>query len=62
MKYVVEQRPDYLSLFDNYVGDYITADSEEEAIEIAKQCLVDCGCEREYVDDWEYKVSPYAPV
>lgn len=35
-KYVVESRKDYMECFDNYLGDYIIAGNEEEAIEYYK--------------------------
>ncbi len=35
-KYNAEMRRDYTEDFENWVGDYIEAESEEEAIEIAK--------------------------
>lgn len=39
----------YDDYIDNWIGDYIDAESEEEAIEIAKQWLIDNG----YDDDVE---------
>ena len=33
-KYMVESRKDYTEIFDNYVGDYIEAESSEEAMEL----------------------------
>lgn len=35
------QNDEYRAIWSNYVGDYITADSPEEAIEIAIDCLVE---------------------
>lgn len=58
-KYMVESRRDYAEIFDNYVGDYIEAESEEEAIELAKQYFIDNGCDIEEVEDYEYKVTEY---
>lgn len=57
-KYNVEIRKDYTEIFDNWVGDYIVAENEEEAIEIAKQWLIDNGYEED-VEELEYKVSEY---
>lgn len=56
-KYMVENRKDYEELFDNYVGDYIEAESEEEAIELAKAYFVENGCDPEEVESWEYQVK-----
>lgn len=57
-KYNVETRRDYTEIFDNWVGDYIEAENEEEAIEIAKQWLIDNGYDGD-VEELEYKVSEY---
>lgn len=48
-KYNVEMRTDYTQDFDNWVGDYTEAETEEEAIELVKQWLIDNG----YTDDVE---------
>lgn len=58
-KYNVECRKSYNDDFDNYVGDYIECESEEEAIELCKQWLIDNGMKPEEVEDLEYKVSEY---
>ena len=56
-KYRVESRSEYTEIFDNYVGDYITAKDENEAIEIYKECLMDMGCTRDEVSSMEFKVE-----
>lgn len=58
----VETRRDYNEIFDNYIGDYITAETAEEAIEIAKNWFLENGMEPEEIEDLEYKVSEYLPV
>lgn len=57
-KYNVEMRTDNAQDFDNWVGDYTVAETEEEAIELAKQWLIDNGYEGD-VDELEYQVSEY---
>lgn len=57
-KYNVEMRKDYTEIFDNWVGDYIVAENEDEAIEIAKQWLLDNGYDGD-VEELEYKASEY---
>lgn len=49
MLYDVEARENNTQEFDNWVGDYTEAESEEEAIELVKQWLIDNG----YTDDVE---------
>lgn len=58
-KYRVESRRDYTEDFDNYVGDYIVAETAEEAIELYKQWLVENGCNAEEVEGHEYQVSEW---
>lgn len=58
-KYRVESRRDYTEIFDNYVGDYIVAETEEEAIEFYKKWLVENGCTVEEVEECEYRVSEW---
>ena len=58
-KFNVESRKDYTEIFDNYCGDYVVAETEEEAIELYKQWLIENGCESEEVEEYEYKVSEY---
>lgn len=57
-KYNVEMRKDYTEDFDNWIGDYIVAENEEEVLELAKQQLIDNGYDGD-VDELEYKVSEY---
>ena len=58
-KFNVESRKDYTEIFDNYCGDYVVAETEEEAIELYKQRLIENGCEHEEVEEYEYNVSEY---
>ena len=58
-KFNVESRKDYTEIFDNYCGDYVVAETEEEAIELYKQWLIENGCESEEVEEYEYNVSEY---
>lgn len=58
-KFMVESRRDYTEIFDNYVGDYIYAETEEEAIECYKEWLVENGCDLEEVEEYEYQVREY---
>lgn len=58
-KFNVESRKDYTEIFDNYCGDYIEAKTEEEAVELYKQWLIENGCESEEVEEYEYNVSEY---
>lgn len=56
-KWNVESRRDYTEIFDNYVGDYIEAETEEEAVELYKAWLIENGCDPEEVDDYEYQTK-----
>ena len=56
-KWNVESRRDCTEIFDNYVGDYIEADTEEEAVELYKAWLIENGCDPEEVDDYEYQIK-----
>ena len=56
-KWNVESRRDYTEIFDNYVGDYIEAETEEEAVELYKAWLIENGCDAEEVDDYEYQLK-----
>lgn len=58
-RYVVESKMNYAELFDNHVGDYIIAESEEEAIELYKQWLIDHGVDVEEVEEMQYTVREY---
>lgn len=57
-KYNVEMRTDNTQDFDNWVGDYTVAETEEEAIELVKAWLIENGY-KEDVDDLEYQVTEY---
>ena len=61
-RYNVEMRKSYNDIFDNYVGDYIEANSEEEAIEYAKQWLIENGMEPEEVEEWEFRTSIFGQI
>ena len=56
-KWNVESRRDYTEIFDNYVGDYVEAETEEEAVELYKAWLIENGCDPEEVDDYEYQIK-----
>ena len=56
-KWNVESRRDYTEICDNYVGDYIEAETEEEAVELYKAWLIENGCDPEEVDDYEYQIK-----
>lgn len=56
-KWNVESRRDYTEIFDNYAGDYIEAETEEEAVELYKAWLIENGCDPEEVDDYEYQIK-----
>ena len=56
-KFNVESRRNYEEIFDNYVCDYIIAETEEEAIEMYKAWLVENGCDPEEVKRYEYQVK-----
>lgn len=58
-KYIVESRRDCTEIFDNYLGDYIAAESEEEAIDFYKTWLIENGCDSEEVENFEYQVKDY---
>lgn len=58
-KFMVESRRNYTEVFDNYVGDYIEAETKEEAIEYYKEWLVENGCDQEEVEEYEYQVREY---
>lgn len=53
----VESRRNYTEIFDNYVGDYILAETEEDAIELYKAWLVENGCDPEEVEEYEYQAK-----
>lgn len=57
-KYNVEMRKDYNDDFDNWIGDYIESETEEEAIELAKQWLIDNGYEGN-VEELQYQISEF---
>lgn len=58
-RFMVESRRSYEDIFDNYAGDYIVAETEEEAIEYYKEWLVENGVSKEEIDDYDYQVREY---
>lgn len=58
-KFIVESRRDYNEIYDNYYGDFIEAETEEEAIELYKAWLIENGCEPDEVEDWQYQSIDY---
>lgn len=58
-KWNVESRRDYAECFDNYCSDYIEAATEDEAIELYKQWLIENGCDPEEVENYEYRAKEY---
>lgn len=58
-KYRVESRRDYTEIFDNYVGDYFEAETEDEAIELYKAWLAENGCDVEEIEGYEYQVTEW---
>ena len=58
MKYIVEMKRSYNDYFDNWLDDYIEAETEYEALELAKQWLIDHGYDGD-VDDLIYKISQF---
>lgn len=60
-KFNVESRRNYKEIFDNYVDnyvcDYILAETEEDAIELYKEFLVENGCDPEEVEEYEYQAK-----
>ena len=57
-KYNVEMRINNEECFDNWIGDHIEAETEEEAIVFAKAWLVEHGFDCD-VDDLEYRILEY---
>lgn len=55
----VESRRDNTEVFDNYVSDYIEAETQEEAVEFYKQWLVDNGCSLADIEEYEYTVKEW---
>lgn len=58
-KFIVESRRDYKEIYDNYYGDFIEAETEEEAIELYKAWLIENGCEPDEIEEWQYQVIDY---
>ena len=48
----------YNDYFDNWLDDYIEAETEYEALVLAKQWLIDHGYDGD-VDDLIYKISQF---
>lgn len=58
-KFNVETRSKFTVYFENWVGDYIEAETEGEAIELAKAWLVENGYDPEEVEEFEYHVTEH---
>lgn len=58
-KYNVESRRNYTEDFDNWAGDYVEADNEDEAVELYKAWLVENGEVPDDVEEYEYQVNEY---
>ena len=56
-RYIVESRKDYSEIFDNFVYDYIYAETEAEAIETYKTLLIENGCDVEEVEEMEFRAE-----
>lgn len=54
-KFKVETRRDYTENFDNWIGDYIEAETAGEAIDFAKEWLIENGYGPEEVEEFEYQ-------
>ena len=55
-RYTVESRRDYTEIFDNYVGDFVYAETEDEAIELVKEYYIENGCNQDDVEEMEFRV------
>ena len=58
-RFMVESRRSYEDIFDNYVGDYIVAETEEEAVEYYKEWLSENGVDKQEIEEYEYQVREY---
>lgn len=58
-KYKVTSAKSYFDIFQNYLGDYIVAETKEEAIEFYKQWLLENGMEEEEIEELVHKVEEY---
>lgn len=58
-KYNVEMRENCTDVFDNWIEDYVPAESKEEAIELAKSWLVENGMDPDDVGELEFQVSEW---
>lgn len=59
MKYIVEMRKNYNDCWDNYIGDYIEAETGIEAIEYAKQWLLENGMDKDEIENLDFMVKKY---
>ena len=55
-RYTVESRRNYTENFYNYVGDFVYAETEEEAIELVKQYYIDNRYDPEEVEEMQFRV------
>lgn len=53
-KYIVEMKKGYNDNWDNYIGDYIEAETEVEAIDHAKQWLLENGMTEDEVESLDF--------
>lgn len=53
-RYVVVSRRDYTEIFDNYMSDFVYAESEEDAIQLYKDWLMCNGCDPGEVEKMEF--------
>lgn len=56
-KYIVEIRKDYNDCWDNYIDDYIEAETEIEAIDYAKQWLLENGMTEDEIENLYFLVK-----
>lgn len=58
-KFIVESRRDCNEIYDNYYGDFIEAETEEEAIDLYISWLIENGCEPDEIEEWQYQAIDY---
>lgn len=56
-KYNVEMRTNNTEEFQNWLNDYVPAENEVEALELAKQWLIDNGYNGDPETDLEYSIE-----
>ena len=55
-RYTVESRRCHMENFANYVGDFVYAETEDEAIDLVKGYYITNGCDPEEVEKMEFRV------